>query len=152
MANTYTKLFFHVVFSPKRRANLISPNWKDELYKYITGIISNKNQTLIAINGMPDHIHILIGTKPDCNLSDLVRDIKANSSRFINEKQWVSGKFEWQQGFGGFTVGPSQVESKKRYIQNQEEHHQSKSFREEYIGILNRYEIEYNTDYIFDTV
>ena len=101
---------------------------------------------------MPDHIHILIGTKPDCNLSDLVRDIKANSSRFINENKWVKGKFEWQQGFGAFTVGYSQVETVKQYIINQEEHHKVNSFRKEYIEFLNQHDVEYKTEYLFDEV
>ena len=107
MANTYTQLYFHIVFAVKGRNNLISINWEEELYKYITGIISNKNQKLMIVNGMPNHIHLLIGTKPNCNLSDLVRDLKANSSKWINEKRFVRGKFEWQRGFGAFTVSQS---------------------------------------------
>ncbi|OQB64326.1 MAG: Transposase IS200 like protein [Bacteroidetes bacterium ADurb.Bin141] len=152
MANTYTQLYFHVVFSPKGRANLISAKWKEELYKYITGIITNKNQKLIAINGMPDHIHLLVGTKPDCSLSDLIRDVKANSSRFINEKKWIQGKFEWQQGFGAFTLGHSQLDTIINYIRNQEEHHKTKSFREEYIEFLKRYEIDFKTEFIFEEI
>lgn len=149
MANTYTQLYIHVIFSPKGRASLISPKWKDEVYKYITGIVTNKKQKLIAINGMPDHIHVLLGIKPDCNLSDLVRDIKANSSRFINEKRWVPGKFEWQQGFGAFTVGHSQLDIVIAYILNQEDHHKTRSFKEEYIEFLERYEIDYRPEYVF---
>lgn len=95
MANTYMQLYIQIVFAVKGRQNLVSTIWKDELYKYITGIVTNEGQKLIAINGMPDHIHILIGLKPDKSLSDLVRAIKANSSRFINEKRWINGKFEW---------------------------------------------------------
>ena len=152
MANTYTKLYFHIVFAVKGRANLISPKWKEELYKYITGIISNKNQKLIVINGMPDHIHLLIGMKPDSNLSDLIRDIKANSSRFVNEKKFVTGKFEWQTGFGAFTLGHSQLDVIINYIKTQEDHHQTKSFREEYIDFLKRYEIDYKAEYIFDEI
>ncbi len=150
MANTYTQLYFHIVFAVKGRTNLISIKWKEELYKYITGIITNKNQKLIAINGMPDHIHLLTGMKPDGCLSDLVRDIKANSSKFINEKKWVVGKFEWQQGFGAFTLGHSQLDVIGSYIKNQQQHHKTKSFREEYIEFLKRYEIDYKTEYIFD--
>src|SRR5579875_1147041 len=105
MPNTYTQLYFHVVFAVKARQNLIAVHWKEELYKYITGIVTNKSQKLLAINGMPDHIHLLIGMKPDATLSDLIRDVKANASRFINEKKWVTGKFEWQTGFGAFTLG-----------------------------------------------
>jgi REP element-mobilizing transposase RayT len=149
MANTYTQLYFHIVFAVKGRNNLIAVRWKDELYKYITGIISNKNQKLMIINGMPNHVHLLIGTKPNCNLSDLVRDIKANSSKWINEKQFVNGKFEWQTGFGAFTVSQSAVNNVLDYIKNQEEHHQVKTFKEEYIGFLKFYNIEYKTEYLF---
>ena len=131
---------------------MISSKWEEELYKYITGIISNKNQKLIAINGMPDHIHILIGMKPDGNLSDLVRDIKVNSSKFINEKRFVQGKFEWQQGFGAFTLGHSQLDVIVNYIKMQKEHHKAKTFMEEYIEFLKRYEIDFKSEYIFEEV
>ena len=150
MANTYTQIYFHIVFAVKGRRNIISQQWKEELYKYISGIVTNKNQKLIAINGMPDHIHMLIGMKPDATLSDLVRDIKANSSKFINEKKWVIGKFEWQQGFGAFTLGHSQMDIVINYIKNQEIHHQTKTFREEYLEFLTSYEVDFKTEYIFD--
>ena len=149
MANTYTQLYFHVVFAVKGRDNAISPNWKEDLYKYISGIISNHNQKLMIINGMPDHLHLLIGTKPNCNLSDLVRDIKSNSSKWINEKRLVRGKFEWQTGFSAFTVSQSVIPSVVEYIKNQEKHHKKKTFREEYIDFLKANNIDYNTDYIF---
>ena len=149
MANTYTQLYFHIVFAVKGRNNLIAVRWKDELNKYITGIISNKNQKLMIINGMPNHVHLLIGTKPTCNLSDLVRDIKANSSKWINEKQFVNGKFEWQTGFGAFTVSQSAVNDVLDYIKNQEKHHQFKTFKEEYTGFLKAYKIEYKKEYLF---
>jgi REP element-mobilizing transposase RayT len=150
MANTYTQLYFHVVFAVKGRNNHISNKWKDELYKFITGIITNKNQKLMIINGMPNHIHLLIGTKPNCNLSDLVRDIKANSSKWVNEKMFIKGKFEWQTGFGAFTVSQSGVQNVINYIKNQEEHHRKKSFKKEYIGFLKTYEIDYKNEYLFD--
>lgn len=149
MANTYTQLYFHIVFAVKGRRNHISKQWKDELYKYITGIVLNKNQKLMIINGMPNHLHILIGTKPTCNLSDLVRDIKANSSKWINEKQFVNGKFEWQTGFGAFTVSQSGINNVIAYIKNQEEHHKKKTFKEEYIDFLNAYKIEFKNEYLF---
>ena len=103
MANTYTQIYVHVVFAVEGRQNLIRPEHNDELQKYITGIVSGQKQKLIAINNMPDHVHILIGLKPDIALSDLMRDIKAGSSKFINEKRWVVGRFEWQEGFGAFS-------------------------------------------------
>ncbi|MDR7369867.1 IS200/IS605 family transposase [Flavobacterium aquidurense] len=132
MANTYTQLYIHIIFAVKGRQNLISANWKNEIYKYITGIITNKEQKLIAINGMPDHIHILIGLKPDKSISDLVRDIKSNSSKFINDRKWINGKFEWQTGFGAFSYSHSQLTNVIKYIQRQEEHHKNKTFKEEY--------------------
>jgi len=149
MANTYTQLYFHVVFAVKGRSNLISVNWKDELYKYITGIVANKHQKLMIINGMPNHIHLLIGTKPNCNLSDLVRDIKTNSSKWINEKRFVNGKFEWQTGFGAFTLGQSQTPRIIDYIKNQEEHHKKQTFKEEYMSFLETYKIDFKSKYIF---
>ena len=150
MANTYTQLYVHVVFAVQGRGNLISKKWKESLYQYITGIVTNKNQKLMVINGMPDHIHILIGLKPDCNLSDLLRDIKSNSSKWINENKNVIGKFEWQTGFGAFSVSQSQLQVVINYILNQEEHHRKKSFREEYIDFLNAYQIDFKPEYIFD--
>ena len=149
MANTYTQLYFHIVFAVKGRQNHISRKWKAELYQYITGVISNKDQKLMIINGMPDHLHLLIGTKPNCNLSALVRDIKANSSKWINEKRLVAGKFEWQTGFGAFTLGQSQISKVVNYIRNQEEHHKKQTFQEEYIDFLNAYKIDFNNEYLF---
>lgn len=150
MANTYTQIYLHVIFAVKGRDNLISSTWKEELYKYITGIVTNKNQKLIAINGMPNHVHLLVGLKPDIALSDLIRDVKANASKFINDKQWVMGKFEWQPGFGGFSYSHSQLDVVINYIRNQEEHHKTKSFREEYIEFMKRYAIDYKTEYLFE--
>lgn len=137
------------MFAVKGRENLISKNWKDELYKYITGIVSNKGQKLMYINGMPDHIHILIGTKPDCNLSDLIRDIKSNSTKWIKEKNLTNSKFSWQTGFGAFTVSHSQLNRITDYIINQERHHKKKSFRDEYVEFLIANNIDYKKEYIF---
>lgn len=152
MANTYTQLYYHVVFVVKRRRNLIQSKWKTELYKYIVGIVNNKNHKIVVINGMPDHIHILLRAKPDINLSHIMRDIKANSSRYINQRKWVRGKFEWQVGFAAFTVGYSQVDMVINYIERQEEHHIKQSFRQEYISFLKDNGIAYDTQYIFDEV
>lgn len=150
MADTYSQIFIHVIFAVKGRKNLISNNWKNELYKYISGIVKNEDQKIIAINGMPDHLHILVGIKPAKTLSDLVRDIKSNSSRFINEKGWINSKFEWQQGFGAFSLSHSQLPTIIRYIEDQEVHHQKKSFREEYEEFLKAFQIEYKTQYLFE--
>ncbi|MBO9582906.1 MAG: IS200/IS605 family transposase [Flavobacterium sp.] len=152
MANTYSQLYIQIVFAVKGRQNLISKNWKDEMYKYITGIITNQKQKLIAINGMPDHIHILVGIKPDISLSDLVRDIKSSSSKFINEQKWINGKFEWQTGFGAFSYGHSQLTNVIEYIENQEEHHKIRTFKEEYIAFLKLFNIDYKYEYLFEEV
>jgi putative transposase len=152
MANTYSQLYVQIVFAVKGRQNLISKNNKDEIYKYITGIITNHKQKLIVINGMPDHIHILVGIKPDMSLSDLVRDIKSNSSKFINEQKWINGKFEWQTGFGAFSYGHSQLANVIKYIENQEEHHKTKTFREEYIAFLKLFNIDFKNEYLFEDI
>ncbi len=130
MANTYTQIYIHVVFSVKRRQNLIRKEFKEELHKYIAGIIRNKDQKLIAINSVSDHIHVFMGLKPNVCLSDLVREIKTNSSRFVNEKRWVKGRFNWQEGFGAFSYGHSQMNVVVKYIQNQERHHSKKTFQD----------------------
>ena len=152
MANTYSQLYVQIVFAVKGRQNLISKKWKDEIYKYITGIITNQKQKLIAINGMPDHIHILVGIKPNVSISDLVRDIKTSSSKFINEQKWINGKFEWQTGFGAFSYGHSQLTPVIKYIENQEEHHRTKTFKEEYIMFLKLFNIDFKNEYIFEDV
>jgi REP element-mobilizing transposase RayT len=134
------------------RYSLISPSWEEELYKYITGIITNKEQKLIAINGMPDHIHILIGMKPSCCLSDLVREVKKASNAFVNEKRFTKQKFEWQEGYGAFSYSHSSLDQVIAYIQNQKEHHRKKSFKEEYIEFLKKFEVEFNPSYLFEWI
>ena len=116
MANTYTQIYIHVVFAVEGRQSLVQPEHNAELQKYIAGILSGQNQKLIAINNLPDHLHLLIGLRPDSSLSDLVRDVKAGSSKFINEKRWVMGRFSWQEGFGAFSYSRSQLGTVIRYI------------------------------------
>jgi len=152
MANTYSQLYYHIVFAVRGRANIISAKWRDQLYKYISGITERKNFKLFVINGTRDHIHMLVGSKPDVNLSDYVRDIKANSSKYINENKYVYGHFEWQAGYGVFTVSPTQVKKVISYIENQEEHHNEKSFRREYVELLELSGIDYDEKYLFDEV
>lgn len=149
MANTYTQIYIQVVFAVQGRLNLIKKDNKEELHKYITGIIRNKKQKLIAINSMPDHSHIFIGMKPSIALSDLVRGIKNNSSTFINEKKWVKGKFNWQEGFGAFSYSHSQIDAVVKYIQNQEDHHAQRTFKEEYLEMLEKFNVEFDTRYLF---
>jgi REP element-mobilizing transposase RayT len=148
MANTYTQIYIHIIIVVKSRQNLILDKWEDELHKYITGIIKNNNQKLIIINGYKYHIHLLVGIKPDIKISDLVRDVKANSSKWINQNNFVKGKFEWQSGYAAFSIGESQLSKTYNYIENQKNHHKSKSFNEEYISFLKAYKIEYDEKYI----
>ena len=150
MADTYTRIFYHVVFAVRNRESLIVPGIKDNLYKYISGIITNQKQKLFIINGMPDHVHILMNCKPDMNLSDNIREIKEHSTKYINGKNILKGKFYWQQGFGAFTVSKRDVSLILNYIKNQEEHHEKKTFREEYLQFLIENEIEYKKEYLFD--
>lgn len=152
MANTYTQIYIHLVFSVEERQNLISKKYKEEMHKYITGIIRNKDQKLIAINSMPDHVHILVGIEPNIALSDLVQAIKANSSKFINKKNWGMGKFSWQSGFGAFSYSHSQIPTIADYIENQEEHHSKRSFKDEYLMFLEKFNVEYNTKYVFNWI
>ncbi|MBL7891527.1 MAG: IS200/IS605 family transposase [Bacteroidia bacterium] len=150
MPNTYSQIYIHIVFAVKGKENIIRSDFREELHKYTTGIVTNKNQKLIAIFCMSDHVHLLIGLKPDMSISEIVRDIKANSSRFINSKKWIKGKFQWQEGFGAFSVSQSQMDKVYNYILNQEKHHSSKSFKEEYIELLKKYEVAYKEEYLFE--
>jgi REP element-mobilizing transposase RayT len=150
MANTYTQIYVQVVFAVSGRQNLLCKDHKEEIHKYITGIVTNRGQKLISINSMPDHVHILLGLKPDTALSALMREIKASSSKFINERGWVRGKFNWQEGFGAFSYGHSQLGTIIRYIQNQEHHHQRRSFKDEYLALLEKFDIEFDRKYVFD--
>ncbi|WP_320053378.1 IS200/IS605 family transposase [uncultured Acetobacteroides sp.] len=151
MPGTFTQIYIQIIFAVKGRENLISKTWKDELYRYISGIITNKDQKSIIVNGMPDHIHILIGLKPSMPISDLVRDIKNNSSNFINKKGFVKGKFSWQEGFGAFSYSHSQLEQVYNYVMNQELHHHRKTFKEEYEDFLKKFAIDYNPQYLFNS-
>jgi REP element-mobilizing transposase RayT len=152
MANTFTQIYVQVIFPVKDRQNLLRKENKAELHKYITGIVRNNHQKLIRINSVRDHVHILIGLKPDIALSDLVRDIKANSSRFINDRKWVRGKFNWQEGFGAFSYSHSHLDRVIKYIDGQEEHHGKKTFREEYISFLKKFDVEYDPRYLFEWI
>jgi len=149
MANTYTQIHIQAIFAVSSRVALIQADWKDELYKYITGILQATNHKMIAINGMPDHVHIFFGMRPTQSLSDLMQDIKGSSSKWINGKKFVKGRFEWQEGYGAFSYSKSQVPDVIAYLQNQEKHHQSKSFLEEYKDFLEKFEVEYDERYSF---
>lgn len=152
MANTYTKIYIQVVFAVKNREALIQQIWEDDLYKYITGIVTNKGQKMLAINGTENHIHLFIGMKPDCCLSDLVREIKKSSNSFINDKRLSPFKFRWQEGFGAFSYNHRELSVIIKYIKNQKEHHRRKKFREEYLELLKSFEIEYKNEFLFDWI
>ncbi|GGE12064.1 IS200/IS605 family transposase [Psychroflexus salis] len=149
MANTFTQVYIQIVVTVKGRQNLIHKKWKDELYKYICGIVNAKQQKVYAIGGVADHIHILVSIKPNISISELVRSIKANSSKWINEKGLVLGKFQWQGGFGAFSYAQSQLDTVIKYINNQEKHHKVKTFKDEYTEFLEKFEIDYDEKYLF---
>jgi REP element-mobilizing transposase RayT len=152
MANTYSQIHIQVVFAVAGRRSLIHSRWKEELFKYISGIFRKQKQKLIAIGGVEDHIHILFGVRPHVAISDLVRDVKANSSAFVNENRFVRSRFSWQEGFGAFSYSKSQIDVVSTYVLNQERHHQSRTFREEYVGLLDRFEVEYEDRFLFDWI
>lgn len=152
MANTYTQIYLQLVFSPRGHENVIPLKHKEELQKYTTGIIQKRRHKLLAINSMTDHVHIFIGYQPSQPLPDLLRDIKANSSKFINENRWVPGKFQWQEGYGAFSYGHSQIDDVIQYIKTQEEHHKKSSFKEEYLKLLQKFDVEYDPKYLFDWI
>ena len=152
MANTYTQVHIQVVFAVQNRQGLIQNSWKDELYKYITAIIQNHNHKVLQINGIPDHIHILIGMRPTQSLSDLIKQVKQDSSKWINNKGIINGKFSWQSGYGAFSYSKTELPRVIRYIQNQEEHHKTKTFLEEYVALLQTHEVNYEEQYIFKPI
>ncbi len=150
MAGTFSQIYIQIVFAVKGRQRLIHSNWEDELYKYITGIVTNKGQKILAINGVEDHLHILIGLSPSCRLSDLVREIKKSSNAFINERGLSKRKFEWQEGYGAFSYSQSAVSNVIAYIQNQKQHHAKVSLKEEYKDFMRKFEIDHEDKYLFD--
>lgn len=146
----FTQLYVHIVFAVKYRERLLTKEMRDKLFKYISGIITNRKHKVIIINGVADHIHILIGLNPNDKISDLVGCIKRESSSFINEKKWFRGKFHWQDGYGAFSYSKSQLDDIYQYISNQDVHHKKRTFREEYLELLKRFEIKYDVKYLFD--
>ncbi len=150
MPGTFSQIYIQVVFAVRGRENFIAKPWRDDLHKYIAGIIKGKEQKSIIVNGVADHIHCFVGLKPSMTISDLVRDIKNNSTNFINEKKLVKGKFSWQEGYGAFSYSHSQINDVYNYILNQEEHHKKKTFKEEYLEFLNKFEIPFEERYLFD--
>ena len=150
MPGTFSQIYIQIVFAVKGRENLIVNSWKDELHKYIAGIIKGKGQKPIIVNGMPDHIHAFVGLRPSMAVADLARDIKNNSSNFINDHKFVRRRFSWQDSYGSFSYSHSHVTRVYNYILNQEKHHKKKTFREEYVELLEKFEIDYDEKYLFE--
>jgi len=152
MGSTYSQIYIQVVFAVKGRNSLIHSEWEERLYQYITGIVRSKAQKMLAINGMPNHIHFFIGMKPNCCLSDLVREIKKSSNEFVNDNKLSKFNFSWQEGYGAFSYGHSQIDKVAKYVLNQKTHHSKVTFKEEYIDFLKKFEIEYDEKYLFEWI
>lgn len=150
MANTYTQINIHAVFSVKGRENLLMENFKDELFKYISGILNNNKQFSLAVNGYKDHVHLFFELHPTTALSDIMRIVKTNSSKWINEKRFIRGKFSWQKGYGAFSYSKSQRDNVIKYIMQQETHHKKQTFRDEYLNLLKKFDIKFDDHYVFE--
>ncbi len=150
MANTYSQINIQCVFAVKGRENILNKNFREELFKYMSGILKNNNAFPLAIGGWTDHVHVFFELPPNLNISDLMRDLKANSSKWINESKFLKGKFNSQEGFGAFSYSRSQRHQVINYIINQEKHHSNKTFREEYLELLKNFEIEFKQEYVFE--
>jgi putative transposase len=150
MPGTFSQIYIRYVFAVKGRQNLIHKKFEEEVYKYISGIVSGKEQKFLAVNGMPDHIHVLVGLKPAMRISNLVRDIKNNSSNFINERGWLKQKFSWQDGYGVFSYSESNYGKVIDYIKNQKQHHIKRTFRQEYLSFLKKFNIPFEEKYLFE--
>ncbi len=152
MANTYTQIYIQAVFAVQNRISLIKKEWRDDLFKYITGIVKNQGHKLIIINGVANHVHMFVGMKPVQSLSDLMQDVKGDSSKWINSNHLVKGKFEWQAGYGAFSYSLSQIDNVCKYIASQEDHHRKRTFTQEYKELLKEFEIDFNEKYIFKDI
>jgi REP element-mobilizing transposase RayT len=150
MAGTYTQIYIQYVFAVKGRQNLLQKPWREEVFKYMVGIINGKNQKSIIVNGVADHVHVFVGLRPSMSVSNLIRDVKNNSSDFINDRQFLPYDFSWQDGYGAFSYAHSQIDTVYKYILNQEKQHRKKTFKEEYLEFLQKFEVEYNEKYLFE--
>ena len=150
MSGTFSQLYIQYVFAVKGRQNLIQSSFEKEVYSYIAGIIRNKGQKPLAVNGMPDHIHVLVGLKPVKEITDLIGDIKNNSTNFVNEKGLLKQKFAWQEGYGVFSYSESNYGKVIEYIKNQKQHHKKRSFRQEYTVLLKKFHIQFDEKYLFE--
>ena len=152
MADTYSQIYIQAVFAVKGRVSLIHPTWEERLYQYITGIVQNQKQKMIAISGMPDHVHLLIGIKPSFCLSDLIREVKKSTNDFIKDNGLTKYKFAWQEGYGAFSYSHSQLKDVISYILNQKKHHRQKTFKEEYLEFLEKFNIGFEDKYLFNWI
>ena len=152
MANTYTQIHIQAVFAVRNRQCLINKEWKADLYKYMTGIIQNYDHKVLQINGVSDHVHIFFGMRPTQSISDLMKQVKQDSSKWINTQGFLKQHFSWQSGFGAFSYAKSEVPRLIRYVKNQEEHHRKQTFMEEYLGLLEEFGVEYDERYVFKPV
>lgn len=146
---TFTQIYIQLVFSPMNRASLLQKSIRPRVFEYMSGTISNLGHKSIIVNGMADHVHVFIGLNPRYSISDTVKEIKRASSVFINEQRLIPGRFQWQHGYGGFSYSRSHIETVYNYILNQEQHHQKKTFKEEYLDFLKKYDIEFEDQYLF---
>jgi len=152
MPNTYSQIYLQFVFAVKRRESLIAKEHKEELHKYITGLVQNRNSKMLAIHCMPDHTHLFVGFKPTVLISDFVKEIKVESNEFINSKRWIKGKFSWQEGYGVFSYSHSHISRVCNYIANQEIHHQKRTFKQEYHEVLRKFDIPFEEKYLFEFI
>lgn len=152
MAGTYSQIYIQIVIAVKGRQNLLAREWRDNVFKYMSGIIKNKGHKPIIVNGVSDHVHAFIGLKPSMALSDLVRDVKNNSTNFINDNNWINGNFSWQEGYGAFSYSHSQIENVYNYILTQEVHHAKQTFKEEYMDFLRKFEVKHDVRYLFEWI
>ena len=150
MPNTYSQITIHAVFAVKYRDNFIVKEWRNDLHRYISGIINGKGAKSLAVGGWDDHVHILFGMPVTASISDFMSAVKANSSRWINEQHFIKGRFQWQEGYGAFSYAKSQRDVVIRYIMNQEEHHRTRSFKNEYLRMLADFEVDYDDNYLFE--
>lgn len=150
MANTFSQIYLQFVFAVKYRQSLIPPQHKEELHKYFTGLVQNRKAKMLAVNCMPDHIHLFVGFKPVISIADFVKEIKVESNEFINSKKWTKEKFSWQEGYGVFSYSQSHSDAVVKYVLHQEEHHRKQTFKEEYKDFLEKFRIEYDEKYLFD--
>ena len=150
MANTFSQIYLQFVFAVRHRQSLIPTEHKEELHKYITALVQNRKAKMIAVHCMPDHTHLFVGFRPSISISDFIKEIKVESNEFLNNQSWMKSKFNWQEGYGVFSYGHSQIDTVVKYVLNQEQHHKKKTFRAEYLEFLDRFQIPFEEKYLFE--